>query len=74
MSYAAGPFVDTLIRSGAHQYLEFKALEGTLIMGDKGLVPVPSSRYTTLPTLFTLIPGDAMFQRIHHAVLNCRSS
>jgi RAB protein geranylgeranyltransferase component A len=44
MAYSAGPFVDTLIKSGAHQYLEFKALEGTLIMGDKGLVPVPFSR------------------------------
>lgn len=44
MAYGAGALVDTLVRSGAHQYLEFKALEATLILTPAGLVSVPSSR------------------------------
>ena len=36
--------VDTLLRSGAHSYVEFKAVEAVALLQDGQLRPVPSSR------------------------------
>ncbi|KAK3262461.1 hypothetical protein CYMTET_28685 [Cymbomonas tetramitiformis] len=40
----AGAFVDLIVKSGTHHYLEFKSTEGTLMWIDGSLQPVPSSR------------------------------
>eukprot|EP00898_Chlorokybus_atmophyticus_P002211 jgi/Chlat1/2991/Chrsp2S04714 len=44
LALSAGASVDVLVRSGAHQYLEFKAVEGTHLWTANGLQPVPASR------------------------------
>lgn len=42
--YCSGLLVDTLLRSGAHSYVEFKAVEAVALLQDGDLRPVPSSR------------------------------
>jgi RAB protein geranylgeranyltransferase component A len=42
--YCSGLLVDTLLRSGAHSYVEFKAVEAVAVLQDGELRPVPSSR------------------------------
>mmetsp|Transcript_26686 Transcript_26686/g.87507 ORF Transcript_26686/g.87507 Transcript_26686/m.87507 type:complete len:590 (+) Transcript_26686:68-1837(+) len=44
LAHCSGAFVDTLVRSGAYRYVEFKALEGTYVWQDGVLQPVPASR------------------------------
>eukprot|EP00271_Cylindrocystis_brebissonii_P020788 TRINITY_DN705_c0_g2_i1.p1 TRINITY_DN705_c0_g2~~TRINITY_DN705_c0_g2_i1.p1 ORF type:complete len:871 (+),score=188.75 TRINITY_DN705_c0_g2_i1:323-2935(+) len=44
LAFCSGPLVDLLVRSGCHNYLEFKALEGCYLWQDDMAIPVPSSR------------------------------
>ncbi|EFJ43075.1 hypothetical protein VOLCADRAFT_106962 [Volvox carteri f. nagariensis] len=42
--YQAEPLVDLLVRCRCHHYLEFKAVEGSYLLQDGALQPVPASR------------------------------
>jgi len=42
--YCSDGLVEALIRSGAHKYLEFKALEGTWMWWQGAMHVVPASR------------------------------
>lgn len=63
LAFCTGPLVDVLLRSGAHAYLEFKAVECVAMLGRTGpagadeLRPIPASRAEVFSSTL-LSPAD----------------